>query len=281
MFFKKFVEEDLINDFEKNLENITNKSDKLNEIKFQGAIELLNHAAALLDKVKFTKEANLSRQIIKKINLEKNPQIKTASRFIRANENRLEGEVIIDDETFPFDESEAFELGKMLGMKDFRFKDQEELPDILYQALINDVELQDLAEFAKGYAFGAKLDDKTMQAQFKKIFQFLEGKIDNNFVDDKCAYCNDMQSVEDTGFCSKDCEDAAFLDDLLKYSKNDPDMHDAKCVGTESSPVGSPRQRSFCKRMCGHKKKNTNSETANDPDSCINQALRRWKCRCQ
>lgn len=60
------------------------------------------------------------------------------------------------------------------------------------------------------------------------------------------------------------------------------DMLDEKeCKGTESAPVGSPRQRSFCKRMCGHKKHNTSKETAEDPDSCIRQALRRWKCRCR
>lgn len=53
-----------------------------------------------------------------------------------------------------------------------------------------------------------------------------------------------------------------------------------KCKGYKKSPVGSPRQRSFCARMCGHKKKNTGSKTAEDRDSCINQALRRWKCRC-
>ena len=53
-----------------------------------------------------------------------------------------------------------------------------------------------------------------------------------------------------------------------------------KCKGTKSSPVGSPRQRSFCKRMCGMRRVNTGSKTAKDPDSCINQALRRWRCRC-
>jgi DNA-binding ferritin-like protein len=53
-----------------------------------------------------------------------------------------------------------------------------------------------------------------------------------------------------------------------------------KCVGTKKAPVGSPKQKSFCDRMCGHKKKNTKSKTKKDPDSCINKALRRWKCRC-
>ena len=40
------------------------------------------------------------------------------------------------------------------------------------------------------------------------------------------------------------------------------------------------RRKSFCARMCGHKKKNTSSKTANDPKSKINAALRVWKCRC-
>ena len=53
-----------------------------------------------------------------------------------------------------------------------------------------------------------------------------------------------------------------------------------KCIGTKSSPVGSPRQRAFCKRMCGHKKKNTKNKAKKNKDSCINKALRRWKCRC-
>ena len=40
------------------------------------------------------------------------------------------------------------------------------------------------------------------------------------------------------------------------------------------------RRKSFCARMCGHKKKNTSAKNANDPNSKINAALRVWKCRC-
>lgn len=40
------------------------------------------------------------------------------------------------------------------------------------------------------------------------------------------------------------------------------------------------RQKSFCKRMCGMKKKRTSAKTANDPKSKINAALRVWGCRC-
>jgi hypothetical protein len=38
------------------------------------------------------------------------------------------------------------------------------------------------------------------------------------------------------------------------------------------------RRKSFCARMKGMKKKNTSKKTANDPDSRINKALRKWDC---
>lgn len=43
-------------------------------------------------------------------------------------------------------------------------------------------------------------------------------------------------------------------------------------------PEGGPRRDSFCARMSGMKKKLTSSKTANDPDSRINKALRKWNC---
>lgn len=46
----------------------------------------------------------------------------------------------------------------------------------------------------------------------------------------------------------------------------------------EKSPKKAKRRKSFCARMEGHKKKNTSSKTAKDPDSRINKALRKWDC---
>jgi len=43
-------------------------------------------------------------------------------------------------------------------------------------------------------------------------------------------------------------------------------------------PEGGSRKKSFCARMGGMKKKLTSSKTANDPDSRINKALRKWDC---
>ena len=46
----------------------------------------------------------------------------------------------------------------------------------------------------------------------------------------------------------------------------------------KKSPKKAARRRSFCKRMMGMKKKLTSSKTANDPNSRINKALRKWDC---
>lgn len=43
-------------------------------------------------------------------------------------------------------------------------------------------------------------------------------------------------------------------------------------------PEGGSRRDSFCARMGGMKKKLTSKKTANDPDSRINKALRKWNC---
>lgn len=46
----------------------------------------------------------------------------------------------------------------------------------------------------------------------------------------------------------------------------------------KDSPKAAARRRSFCARMQGMKKKLTSSKTANDPNSRINKALRKWDC---
>ncbi len=53
-----------------------------------------------------------------------------------------------------------------------------------------------------------------------------------------------------------------------------------KTAVTEKNPTGkrADRRASFCRRMKGMKSKLTSAETARDPDSRINKALRRWNC---
>ena len=51
---------------------------------------------------------------------------------------------------------------------------------------------------------------------------------------------------------------------------------------TESNPSGKrkSRRKSFCARMCGMKRRRTGSKGRRDPNSRINKALRKWRCRC-
>ena len=63
------------------------------------------------------------------------------------------------------------------------------------------------------------------------------------------------------------------------YRKENPGSKLQTAV-TEKNPSGkrADRRKSFCRRMKGMKKRLTSAETARDPDSRINKALRRWNC---
>ena len=77
----------------------------------------------------------------------------------------------------------------------------------------------------------------------------------------------------------KDKTDGMSRETVKKYRQENPDSKLQTAV-TEKNPSGkrADRRKSFCSRMKGHKAKNTSAETARDPDSRINKALRRWNC---
>ena len=77
----------------------------------------------------------------------------------------------------------------------------------------------------------------------------------------------------------KDRTDGMSRETVKKYRQENPDSKLQTAV-TEKNPEGkrAKRRSSFCSRMKGHKAKNTSAETARDPDSRINKALRRWNC---
>ena len=56
-----------------------------------------------------------------------------------------------------------------------------------------------------------------------------------------------------------------------------------KAPVTKKNPKGKAKKRraSFCARMCGMKKRLTSAKTARDPNSRINKALRKWRCKCK
>ena len=63
------------------------------------------------------------------------------------------------------------------------------------------------------------------------------------------------------------------------YRRENPGSNLQTAV-TEKKPTGkrASRRKNFCSRMSGMKSKLTSAETARDPDSRINKALRRWNC---
>jgi len=84
----------------------------------------------------------------------------------------------------------------------------------------------------------------------------------------------DWQSVN-----RKDKTDGLSQKAVDAYRKENPGSKLQTAV-TEKKPTGkrAERRKSFCRRMTGMKKRLTSAETARDPDSRINKALRRWNC---
>lgn len=67
---------------------------------------------------------------------------------------------------------------------------------------------------------------------------------------------------------------------IASYRRENPGSKLAMAV-TEKAPTGkrAKRRKSFCARMSGMKAKLTSPETAKDPKSRINLALKKWRCK--
>ena len=70
---------------------------------------------------------------------------------------------------------------------------------------------------------------------------------------------------------------------VARYRAANPGSKLKTAVTTKPSKLkkgskAASRRKSFCARMGGMKKRLTSSKTANDPDSRINKALRKWNC---
>ena len=98
--------------------------------------------------------------------------------------------------------------------------------------------------------------------------------------DDKMYYVREEQIDEDWQKVNRqDKTDGLSQKAVDAYRRENPGSKLQTAV-TEKNPKGkrAARRASFCSRMSGMKDKLTSSETANDPDSRINKALRRWNC---
>jgi hypothetical protein len=70
---------------------------------------------------------------------------------------------------------------------------------------------------------------------------------------------------------------------IASYRAANPGSKLSMAVTTEPSKLkagskAANRRKSFCARMGGLKRRLTSSKTANDPNSRVNKALRKWNC---
>ncbi len=70
---------------------------------------------------------------------------------------------------------------------------------------------------------------------------------------------------------------------IASYRRANPGSKLSMAVTTKPSKLkpgskSAKRRKSFCARMSGMKKRLTSSKTANNPNSRINKALRKWNC---
>ena len=98
--------------------------------------------------------------------------------------------------------------------------------------------------------------------------------LNNKTIGEEVEVDEDWQKVN-----RKDKTDGLSQKAVNAYRRENPGSKLQTAV-TEKNPKGkrADRRSNFCSRMKGHKAKNTSAETARDPDSRINKALRRWNC---
>jgi hypothetical protein len=70
---------------------------------------------------------------------------------------------------------------------------------------------------------------------------------------------------------------------IASYRRENPGSKLSLAVTTDPSKLNpdskkAKRRKAFCSRMSGMRRKLTSAKTANDPDSRINQSLRKWNC---
>jgi len=93
-------------------------------------------------------------------------------------------------------------------------------------------------------------------------------EVEDNILEDKKGHFSDSGGMTQKGVDAYNRKTGGNLQTAVttKPSKLKPDSKPAK------------RRKSFCARMGGMKKRLTSAKTANDPDSRINKALRKWNC---
>lgn len=109
---------------------------------------------------------------------------------------------------------------------------------------------------------------KVLQKQYKKVKEEVEE------IDEVAAWQRKEGKNPEGGLNQKGVE---------SYRRENPGSKLQTAVTTKPSKLkpgskAANRRKSFCSRMGGLKRKLTSSKTANDPNSRVNKALRKWNC---
>ena len=131
----------------------------------------------------------------------------------------------------------------------------------------------------------------TPEEQFDIIEDVIEDIAKDNNVDSELIW-EDLESITDEELLEvaawqskegKSPKGGLNAKGIASYRRDNPGSNLQMAVTTKPSKLkpgskAANRRKSFCARMGGMKKKLTSAETARDPDSRINKALRKWNC---
>ena len=122
-----------------------------------------------------------------------------------------------------------------------------------------------------------KPNRKDVQDQIEKIYP--GSKVQSYYISDIKPGETFLQTEDWQKVNRQDKTDGLSQKAVNAYRRENPGSKLQTAV-TEKNPSGkrAQRRKNFCSRMSGMKKRLTSAETARDPDSRINKALRRWNC---
>ena len=128
-----------------------------------------------------------------------------------------------------------------------------------------------------------------VEVQFDMIEDFVEQLASLNNVDSEKIW-EDLETVDDDELLEYAIDAKGHKSSEGGLTQKGVDAYNKKTGGNLKTAVTTPpsklkpgskaanRRKSFCARMGGMKKRLTSAKTANDPDSRINKALRKWNC---
>jgi hypothetical protein len=210
----------------------------------------------------------------------------TAQAFKDANE-----ETVIDEAA----KGHTIEAHGIKGMKRTpwrkTFKHTDHLNDWVEK---NDADvhgIRDLEQAKKGNLSPAVKEELSADEQFDLIEDAIEDLAKANNIDSEVIW-KDLESIPDEELLEvaawqrkegKNPSGGLNQKGVDSYRRENPGSKLQTAVTTKPSKLkpgskAANRRKSFCARMGGMKKRLTSAETARDPDSRINKALRKWNC---